>query len=85
MLSSGAEELGLAGTVNTSELPINVVTFANSERRWHAMAKMARGIVNGCMVPVTWITIPPAKRQNLTRPVKQAELGKPALFPPSGG
>ena len=45
------------------------------------MSKTERGIVNGLYVPVTWITIPPAKRQNLTRFVIKVELGKPVVFP----
>jgi hypothetical protein len=42
---------------------------------------MARGIANRFYVPVTWITIPPAKRQYLTQPVIYPELDKPITFP----
>lgn len=49
------------------------------------MAKMARGIDNKLYGPVTWIATPPAERQNLTRTVMQAELGKPGAFPPVVG
>ncbi|MEX2568996.1 MAG: hypothetical protein WD431_23845 [Cyclobacteriaceae bacterium] len=39
----------------------------------------------GFAVPATWIAIPPAKRQDLTPSVIQAELGKPASFPGNPG
>tara|TARA_R110001592_G_scaffold100568_2_gene285296 strand:+ start:18823 stop:18984 length:162 start_codon:yes stop_codon:yes gene_type:complete len=35
----------------------------------------------GFAVSATWISIPPAKRQDLTPSVIQAELGKPATLP----
>jgi hypothetical protein len=44
------------------------------------MAKMARGIDSRLFGPATWITTPPAERQNLTRTVMYAELGKPEAF-----
>ena len=69
MPSSGAKELGLTGMVNKGELLINVVTLQIAKDDDTLWPKWQGVKITGCMVPVTWMTIPPAKRQNLTRSV----------------
>lgn len=79
----GGRELGLSGTVNRSELPINavnhnepkVLTGSNQKVREQEAELRASRFADGDS---------PAKRQDLTRSVMKAKQGKPVCSPARG-
>jgi hypothetical protein len=66
---------------NIGELLINVVTLQIAKDDDTLWPKWQGVKLTVCMVTVTWIIIPPAKRQCLTQPVIYPELVKPVPFP----
>ena len=77
------QELGVSGTVNESELLINVVN-ASKPKRLRGLNQKVSGQAQGLQRPLSETIAPPAERPHLTDSGTQAQRGRARTAPVEG-